>query len=98
VANPRQDTSVQPAPPQLLTQVQPAVPGVVLKGTSAVLPPGRPVVARDPSPMSGSARQDEASDLRPGQRPTDGSSPAVVPASTQQKKPSAETEPEDVRQ
>jgi hypothetical protein len=98
VANPRQDTSVQPAPPQLLTQVQPAVPGVVLKGTSAGVAPGRPVVAREPSPMSGSARQDEASDLRPGQRPADGKSTAVVPASAQQKKPSADSEPEDVRQ
>jgi tetratricopeptide (TPR) repeat protein len=96
VANPRQDRGVQPPPPQLLTQVQPPVPGLVLKGTSAGLPPapGRPVVAREPS----SGRQDEASDLRPGQRPADAPS-AVVPASTSQsKKPTAETEPEDVRQ
>jgi len=100
LANPRQDTSVQPPAPQLLTQVQPAVPGVVLKGTSAGLPPGHPMVAREPSATGGSARQDETSDLRPGQRPTDASTPAVVPASAQnqKKKPSAETEPEDVRQ
>ena len=99
VANPRQDTGVQPPPPQLLTQVQPAVPGVVLKGTSAGLPPGRPVAGREPSPTSPSARQDEASDLRPGQRPVDAPAPDVVPASTSQsKKPTAETEPEDVRQ
>ena len=98
VANPRVDRGVQPPPPQLLTAVQPAVPGVVLKGTAAGLPAGRPVVANEPQAKS-SGRQDDASDLRPGQRPTTGHKSDVVPASaTQPKKPAADAEPEDVRQ
>jgi hypothetical protein len=71
---------------------------VVLKGTAAGLPAGRPVVANEPQAKS-SGRQDDASDLRPGQRPTDGHRTDVVPASaTQPKKPAADAEPEDVRQ
>ncbi|HUM09681.1 MAG TPA: tetratricopeptide repeat protein [Myxococcaceae bacterium] len=98
LANPRQDRGVQPPPPQILTQVQPVVPGVVLKGTSAGLPPGRPVVTREPQ-ASGNGRQDDTSDLRPGQRPADGRGSEVVPASaTQPKKPAADAEPEDLRQ
>ncbi len=99
VSNPRQDRGVQPPPPQLLTQVQPPMPGVVLKGTSAGLPPGRPVVTREPQAASGSGRQDDASDLRPGHRPADARAPEVVPASASQpKKPAADAEPEDLRQ
>jgi len=99
VANPRQDRGVQPPPPQILTQVQPPMPGVVLKGTSAGLPPGKPVVTREPQATSGAGRQDDASDLRPGQRPVDARAPGVVPASTSQpKKPAADAEPEDLRQ
>jgi len=98
VANPRQDRGVQPPPPQLLTQVQPPVPGVVLKGTSAALPPG-PVVTRETQAASGNGRQDDASDLRPGQRPADTRAPEVVPGSASQpKKPAADAEPEDLRQ
>jgi len=90
---------VQPPPPQLLTQVQPAVPGVVLKGTSAALPPGKPVVTREPQAMSGTGRQEDTGDLRPGQRPADAKAPGVVPASTAPPaKPPADAEPEDVRQ
>jgi hypothetical protein len=71
---------------------------VALKGTAAGIPAGRPVVANEPQ-AKGNGRQDDASDLRPGQRPTDGRTPAVVPASaTQPKKPAADGEPEDVRQ
>ncbi len=98
VVNPRKQGGARPAVPQLLTQVQPAVPGVVLKGASAGLPPGRPVVSREPSATSGSARQDDTGDLRPGQKPADAKSPKVVPAARTQTKPPADTEPEDVRQ
>ncbi len=100
VANPRQDRGVQPPAPQLLTSVQPAVPGVALKGTAAVLPQGKPVVSRETQGSGGSnGRQDDAADLRPGQRPKDAArSPDVVPASaTQPKKPAPDAEPEDVK-
>ena len=99
VANPRPGAGVEAPPPQLLTQVQPAVAGVMLKGTSAGLPTGRPVVTREPPAAGASARQDDSSDLRPGQRPADARSPALVPASaTQPQKPPADAEPEDLRQ
>jgi hypothetical protein len=100
LANPRQERGVQPPAPQLLTSVQPANPAVVLKGTAAGLPPGKPVVSRETPASDTSGRQDDASDLRPGQRPSDAArSPGVVPASaTQPKKPAADAEPEDARQ
>jgi hypothetical protein len=100
VANPRQDRGVQPPAPQLLTSVQPAVAGVVLKGTAAGMPEGKPVVSREAQGSGGSnRRQDDAADLRPGQRPADASrGPGVVPASaTQPKKPARDAEPEDVK-
>lgn len=99
VVNPRRETSGQSPPPALLTQVQPALPGVVLKGTSAALPPGRPVVAGEPSAQAGNGRQDEATDLRPGQRPTEARPSEVAPprAAQSQKRP-ADAEPEDLRQ
>ncbi len=98
VVNPRKQGGARPAAPQLVTQVQPVVPGVVLKGASAGLPPGRPVVSREPATTSGSVRQDDTGDLRPGQKPADAKSPKVVPAAATQTKPPADTEPEDVRQ
>jgi len=100
VANPRQERGVQPPAPQLLTSVQPANPAVVLKGTAAGLPPGKPVVSRETPAPDTSGRQDDASDLRPGQRPSDAArAPGVVPASASKpKKPAADAEPEDVRQ
>ena len=100
VANPRQDRGVQPPAPQLLTSVQPGNPAVVLKGTAAGLPPGKPVVSREPQAAGGNGRQDDTADLRPGQRPADGArAPEVVPASASKpKKPAADAEPEDVRQ
>jgi len=98
VADPRKHAAGLAAPPQLLTQVQPAVPGVVLKGASAGLPAGRPVVSREPGNTSGSVRQDDASDLRPGQKPVDGKSLQTSPASTTSTRPRADAEPEDVRQ
>ena len=100
MANPRQDRGVVPPAPQLVTSVQPVVPGVALKGTAAALPPGKPVVSRETQGSGGSSgRQDDAADLRPGQRPTDGARAAdVVPASTTKpKKPPTDTEPEDVK-
>src|SRR5262244_806660 len=100
VVNPRQERGVMPPAPQLLTSVQPVVPGVVLKGTAAALPTGKPVVSREPQGSGGSnGRQDDAADLRPGQRPTDAArAPDVVPASTTPpKKPAADAEPEDVK-
>ncbi|HZJ55470.1 MAG TPA: hypothetical protein VFD38_15125 [Myxococcaceae bacterium] len=100
VANPRQDRGVQPPAPQLLTSVQPAVAGVVLKGTAAGMPEEKPVVSREAQGSGGSnRRQDDAADLRPGQRPADASrGPGVVPASaTQPKKPARDAEPEDVK-
>jgi hypothetical protein len=72
---------------------------VVLKGTAAALP-GKPVVTRETQGSGGSdGRQDDAADLRPGQRPKDAAlAPAVVPASAAQpKKPAADAEPEDVK-
>jgi hypothetical protein len=80
--------------------VQPANPAVVLKGTAAGLPPGKPVVSRETPAPDTSGRQDDASDLRPGQRPSDAArAPGVVPASASKpKKPAADAEPEDVRQ
>jgi tetratricopeptide (TPR) repeat protein len=100
VVNPRQETGVQSPPPQLLTQVQPAVPGVVLKGTAAAaLPPGKPVVTRETSAVPANGRQDDTSDLRPGQRPADAKATGVVPASASKpSKPPADAEPEDLRQ
>ncbi|HSP19705.1 MAG TPA: hypothetical protein VLQ79_09330, partial [Myxococcaceae bacterium] len=98
VASLRKHAGVRAAPPQLLTEVQPAVPGVVLKGPGAGLPAGRPVVSRQPGTTSASARQDDASDLRPGQKPGDGSTSQVAPATTTSTKPRADAEPEDVRQ
>jgi hypothetical protein len=94
VVNPRKGSGGQASAPQLVTQVQPVVPGVALKGASAGLPAGRPVVSREPVPP---VRQDDASDLRPGQRPADARAPQVVPAAAK-KKPAADAEPEDVRQ
>jgi len=97
LATPKIARGVQPPPPQLLGQVQPVADGVVLKGTSAVLAQPRSVAARDAAPASGNARQDDASDLRPGQRPTDARAPAVVPAKTNSPaSKSADAEPEDV--
>ena len=97
LATPKIARGVQPPPPQLLGQVQPVAAGVVLKGTSAVLAQPRSVAARDAAPASGNARQDDASDLRPGQRPTDARAPAVVPAKTNSPaSKSADAEPEDV--
>ena len=80
--------------------MQPANAAVVLKGPAAALPAGKPVVSRDTQGSATSGRQDDASDLRPGQRPSDAARARdVVPASaTQPKKPAADAEPEDVRQ
>src|SRR5215813_8313438 len=99
VANPRQERGVQPPAPQLLGSVQPAVPGVVLKGTAAAMLSGKPVVSRETQGSGGSdGRQDDAADLRPGQRPADGArAPDVLPASTTpQKKAAPDSEPEDL--
>ena len=99
VANPRQDRGVQPPAPQLLTSVQPTLPGVVLKGTAAGMPQEKPVVSRETQSSTGNTgRQDDAADLRPGQRPKESRGPGVVPASaTQPKKPARDAEPEDVK-
>jgi hypothetical protein len=73
---------------------------VALKGTAAVLPQGKPVVSRETKGSGGSnGRQDDAADLRPGQKPKDTARGGeVIPASgTQPKKPAADAEPEDVK-
>jgi len=70
---------------------------VVLKGTSAVLAQPRSVAARDAASSSGTARQDDTSDLRPGQRPSDARAPVVVPAKTNPSAAkSSDAEPEDL--
>src|SRR5262249_50107827 len=99
LATPRIARGVTPPAPQLLGAVQPVAEGVVLKGTSAVPVSPRSVASRDgATTASGNGRQDDNTDLRPGQRPAAGRAPAVVPAQTHppKAKAAADAEPEDV--
>jgi tetratricopeptide (TPR) repeat protein len=82
--------------PALLVQVQPALPGVVLKGPSAGLPSPRPVSAQKTAALpAGGGRQDDASDLQPGQKPRD-SRETPPPASAATRTPSStDGEPEE---
>jgi TolA-binding protein len=101
LADPKAQRGVAPSEPALLSQVQPAVPGVVLKGTAAAAVAPRPVAVREAAGTGGNQRQDDASDLRPGQRPVVDKSTKgeVVPAKAQRPKPaSGSDEPEDLPQ
>ncbi|HXX30763.1 MAG TPA: tetratricopeptide repeat protein [Myxococcaceae bacterium] len=66
-------------PPALLTQVQPPVPGVVLKGPSAGLPSPRAVNGAKTAALPAGVRQDDSTDLKPGQRPVDSKGPPPPP-------------------
>ena len=67
--------------PALLVQVQPALPGVVLKGPAAGFPTPHPLgTQRTASLPSGALRQDDASDLKPGQAPRDVTEAPATPA------------------
>ena len=96
LASPKIARGVNAPDPQLLGQVQPVAEGVVLKGTQASLTAPRSVATREGTAVNGSPRQDEASDLRPGQRPADTRTPAIVPAQTNPKKAKSDAEPEDL--
>jgi len=63
-------------PPSLLTQVQPPVPGVVLKGASAGFPTARAANAQKTASLPGPVRQDDTTDLKPGQKPVEAKAPA----------------------
>lgn len=82
--------------PALLVQVQPPVPGVVLKGPAAGFPSPRPLGAPKTAALPGGAvRQDDATDLQPGQRPKEGRpTPVAAPSATHPVK-SADAEPEE---
>ena len=84
--------------PALLVQVQPPVPGLVLKGPAAGFPTPRPVASQKTAALPAAVRQDDASDLRPGQAPREvreapaPSAPAPRPAK------STDGEPEEPHQ
>jgi cellulose synthase operon protein C len=80
--------------PALLVQVQPPVPGVVLKGPSAGFPTARPAGAQKTAALpTGGVRQDDTTDLKPGQKPRD-TRESPPPASAGTSKP-PEGEPEE---
>jgi cellulose synthase operon protein C len=80
--------------PALLVAVQPAVPGVVLKGPSAGLPSARPVGTQKTAALpAGGVRQDESTDLKPGQKPRDLQA-APAPSTAATPKP-GEAEPDE---
>jgi cellulose synthase operon protein C len=79
----------QPHPPALLVQVQPPVAGVVLKGPSAGFPTPRPMGApKTASLPAAGTRQDDATDLQPGQRPREAQT--SVPVATPTPKPAGD--------
>ncbi len=89
--------TLPPAPvrlPALLVQVQPVMPGVVLKGPHAGFPTARPAGAQKTAALpAGAVRQDDTTDLKPGQAPREARpapAPVVAPAPK-----SADREPEE---
>ncbi|MGO9765026.1 MAG: tetratricopeptide repeat protein [Myxococcaceae bacterium] len=84
-----------PHPPALLVQVQPVLPNVVLTGPHAGFPVARPVGSQKTASLpAGAVRQDDATDLKPGQRPRDTPPPATGPVATPTGAP-ADHEPEE---
>jgi len=85
-------------PPPLLTQVQPPVPGVVLKGAAAGFPAPRAPAPQKTAALPTGVRQDDATDLKPGQKPVESRGAAPAPPPPRQKVTSAggtQDEPEE---
>ncbi len=83
-----------PRAPALLVQVQPAVPGVVLKGPHAGFPTARPNGGQKTAALpAGATREDAATDLKPGQRPHD--APAAPAPLATPSAGNADREPEE---
>jgi cellulose synthase operon protein C len=79
--------------PALVLSVQPAVPGVVLKGPAAGFPSPRPVSTQKTAALpAGGIRQDDASDLKPGQAPRDAREAAAPPPPSASKSTNGEPE------
>jgi cellulose synthase operon protein C len=84
-----------PGAPALLVQVQPVVPGVVLKGPAAGLPSARPVNGQKTAALPAGGRQDDTSDLQPGQKPSEAKALVAPPAATRPPVKGTPEEPEE---
>jgi hypothetical protein len=87
----------RPAPrlPALVSQVQPPVPGVVLKGPSAGLPSPRPLGAQKTAALPTGVRQDDSADLKPGQKPVDAKAAPPPPRAPAAAAKGTQDEPEE---
>jgi len=72
-------------------QVQPPVPGVVLKGPAAGFPTAHPLgAAKTASLPAAGTRQDDTTDLQPGQKPREGQVAVPQPVATPVPKPTGD--------